>query len=143
MKVVLDTNTVISALIWTGSPHQILTLKTTHNLSFFTSPFLLNEFDRVLHYPKIIKTLAKRSLEPADLLFAYLSITHLINPSDLPDVSRDSDDNHVLACALEAKADLIVSGDDDLLCLQSFQSIPIKNASDAFVLIQHQEPSKR
>jgi putative PIN family toxin of toxin-antitoxin system len=136
MKIVLDTNTVISALIWTGAPHQILKLKAHRNLSLFTSPFLLNELDRVLHYPKIVKILQKRSLEPADLLFAYLSVSHLINPVQLPNVSRDSDDNHVLACALEAKADLIVSGDDDLLTLQSFRSIPIKNASDALRLIE-------
>lgn len=45
-------------------------------------------------------------------------------------ISRDPDDDHVLACALAAKADLIVSGDRDLLTLKSFREIPIVTAAE-------------
>jgi predicted nucleic acid-binding protein len=46
-------------------------------------------------------------------------------------VCRDADDDAVLACALAARADLIVSGDKDLLVLQAFQGIPILTAAQA------------
>ena len=46
-------------------------------------------------------------------------------------VSRDADDDAILACALAARADLIVSGDDDLLVLKSFNGISILNTAQA------------
>lgn len=52
-------------------------------------------------------------------------------PRHVPKVSRDPDDDQVLACALAAQADLIVSGDADLLDLKSFQGIPILTAARA------------
>lgn len=53
------------------------------------------------------------------------------SPALASPVSRDPDDDAVLACALAAKADLIVSGDQDLLVLQAFEGIPIVTAAQA------------
>lgn len=50
-------------------------------------------------------------------------------------VSRDADDDQVLACALAARADLVVSGDRDLLDLESFEGIRIVTAAEAVRLI--------
>ena len=50
-------------------------------------------------------------------------------------VSRDVDDDAVLACALAARADLIVSGDEDLLVLKEFQGIPIATIAQALARI--------
>ncbi len=49
--------------------------------------------------------------------------------------SRDPDDDHVLACALAAQADLIVSGDRDLLTLREYQGMPILSTADAMARI--------
>nr|WP_239056936.1 putative toxin-antitoxin system toxin component, PIN family [Wenzhouxiangella limi] len=57
-----------------------------------------------------------------------------------PRVSPDPDDDHVLACALSAKADLIVSGDKDLLVLERFQGIDIVTASHALARIEAAKP---
>jgi len=141
MRIVLDTNVVVSALLFAGTPLKLLRLCST-NHSLLSSPYLLSELDDVFNRPKFQRKLTQINLTPASILIAYAKQVSLVSPPFIPSVCRDQADNHVLACALEAKADLIVSGDDDLLCLQSFQSIPIKNASDAFVLIQHQEPTK-
>lgn len=59
------------------------------------------------------------------MLSDYLDAVELTDPEPLPPTSRDPDDDHVLACALAAHADLIVSGDADLLVLKTFQNIPI------------------
>ena len=49
--------------------------------------------------------------------------------------SRDPDDDHVLACALGARADLIVTGDSDLLTLKRFEQIPIVTAAEALRIL--------
>ncbi len=59
-------------------------------------------------------------------------------PLPLP-VCRDPDDDAVLACALAAHADLIVSGDDDLLTLKEFQHIPIISAAQAMQRFEAQK----
>ena len=62
----------------------------------------------------------------------YLQVARIVVPATIAPVMRsDPDDDHVLACALAAQADLIVSGDTDLLNLKTYQGIPIVNAAEA------------
>ena len=66
-----------------------------------------------------------------DVLADYLEIVEVVEPLEIPHVVRDPDDDHVLARALAAKANLIVSGDKDLLDLPEYQGIPILTPGDA------------
>ena len=62
----------------------------------------------------------------------YRRLAYLVEPQPLSaPASRDPDDDHVLACALAARADLIVTRDLDLLDLKTYQNIPILAAADA------------
>lgn len=62
----------------------------------------------------------------------YLDIAQVVTPATVaPVIPADPDDDHVLACALVAKADLIVSGDRHLLRLQRYQESPIVTAGEA------------
>jgi predicted nucleic acid-binding protein len=71
-------------------------------------------------------------------------LAEVIVPPPLPQpVCRDPDDDHVLACALAAQADLIVSGDADLLNLREYQSIRIVAAAEALRLIERAFPGGR
>ena len=97
MRVVADTNTVVSALLWRGSPYRLFQAVNDDRISLYTSRVRLDEFEDVL--------------------------------------SRDPDDDHVIACALAAKARLIVSGDRDLRDLGTYKGIRILNATDALRLI--------
>lgn len=96
MRVVFDTNTVISGLFWKGAPRQLLDLARNGFLSLFTSPDLLAELTDVLGREKFSERLA------------LVQITA-----------------KVLACAKTAKADFIVSGDHHLLRLKEFEGIKI------------------
>lgn len=72
----------------------------------------------------------------ASLIQHYQELAHLARPRPLiARLSRDPDDDHVIACALAANASLIVSGDRDLLDLRSYKGIRIINAADALRLI--------
>ena len=67
----------------------------------------------------------------AETLADYLRFLRLVQiPNILPAVSRDPEDNMVLECAIEARAQYIVSGDKDLLVLKEFRGVQIVRASE-------------
>ena len=70
------------------------------------------------------------------LVLGYAELATLVVPATIPPtILRDPDDDAVLACALAANADLVVSGDHDLLDLKSFRDIPIVNAAQAIRIV--------
>ena len=129
MRVVLDTNILISAFGWGGIPERLLQTGLTGQIELCTSRFLSAELERVLAYPPVAKALAKRGLLATDVHRHYLASVLWFDPAPLPrSVCRDADDDNVLACAVAAEADLIVSGDDDLLSLHAYENIFVVTA---------------
>lgn len=132
MRLVLDTNTVVSALLWRGIPHDLINAARAHPVVLFTSPILLAELEDVLTRKKLAVAVAASGIGPDQLMQRYLRLVTVIHPEPIPPtVLTDPDDDHVLACALAARVDLIVSGDRDLLTLKRFQEIPIVTAAEA------------
>jgi putative PIN family toxin of toxin-antitoxin system len=98
----------------------------------FTSRVLIDELAEVLQRKKLAKPVQATGLAPAQMLRNYQKLATTITARRLAQqVSRDADDDAVLACALAAQADLIVSGDDDLLVLKQFHGIRIVTAAQA------------
>ena len=72
----------------------------------------------------------------AELVEEYRRFVELVQPRALRrHIGRDPDDESVLACAVAARADLVVSGDQDLLILKSYRRIRIVNAVEALAII--------
>lgn len=120
-RAVLDTNVIVSGLGWSGAPAAILDAVSEDRLVLVTSAPLLAELRRVLGYPRLAKVI-KGGAQLADLVAASGVV---VAPNRVLTVVRDEDDNRVLEAAIEGAADYIVSGDEDLLDLGSFQGIPI------------------
>jgi uncharacterized protein len=115
----------VSGLIWGGAPRELIQLVVEGELRGLTSTALAREFERVLQYTRIEKALLKRGLAVTELSTQFALLNDLVESQPFAQrVSRDPDDDAVLACALAAQADLIVSGDQDLLVLQTFEGIP-------------------
>lgn len=132
MRIVLDTNVVISALLWRGTPYRLLEAIRQHeSLQLYSSPELLEELTDVITRPALSRRLATLGMTARDVLSDYLEAIELVEPVDVPRVARDPDDDHVLACALVATAELIISGDPDLLELAAYEGIPIVSPAEA------------
>lgn len=144
MRLVLDTNTVVSGLLWKSSPHQLLAIAgERRDISLHTSPKLLAELADVLSRDKLAAAIAATGMLPEALMRKFLSVVQIVTPATVPPVIlADPDDDHVLACALAAGADLVVSGDRHLLQLQSHRGISIVNATEALRYIERSKGSR-
>ena len=133
MRLVLDTNIVASGLLWHGKPAQLIDAAKADEVEVCTSRILLAELARILRRDKFAKVVSATGLSVDDLVMGYAELATLVTPTPIPPtILRDPDDDHVLACALAAGADLIVSGDKKhLLVIGSYQGIPIVSAADA------------
>ncbi len=131
MRVVLDTNVVASALLWGGTPERLIELAGDGAVDLFTSPALLEEFARILERAKFEKKLAQKNLSAAEIVASYREIAESVEaaPIEAPEL-RDPDDAAVLACAVAAGVDAIVSGDGDLHALGSYRGIPVLTAAE-------------
>lgn len=119
MRIVLDTNVAISALLWGGTPGILLDLiRRRQDALLFTSAVLLEELADVLGRPKAARRLALIGTDAHTFLRDFLSVADMVVPTSIPAVvAADPDDDHVIAAAVAARADLIVSGDQHLLAL--------------------------
>jgi putative PIN family toxin of toxin-antitoxin system len=137
VRLVLDTNVVISALLWRGTPYRLLeTIRRQESLQLYSSSALLEELADVSSRPALAKRLTAIGKTALQILTDYLEAIELVEPVDVPRVARDPDDDHVLACALAANAELIVSGDLDLLALTAHERIPIVTPAAALRQIE-------
>lgn len=137
MRLVIDTNIVFSALLYGGKPLQILQLAIEGQAQAFASEWMLSELSGILSRPEHTARLAKLRTTAAQVSDDYSGLIQFIIPKPLEHrISRDINDDPILACALSAKADLIVSGDKDLLILEEFEGIPIVTAAQALEILQ-------
>jgi putative PIN family toxin of toxin-antitoxin system len=136
VRVVVDTNVLISGLLWRGPPHQLIEQAKLDVFTIVTSPLLLTELDQVIRRQKFRSVLARSRIDPRRLLRHVAALAEIVEaPLLRRPVSRDPDDDRVLALALAANADLIVSGDDDLLSLRQHAGIRIVSPAEALRLI--------
>ncbi|MEI6645789.1 MAG: putative toxin-antitoxin system toxin component, PIN family [bacterium] len=132
MRIVCDTNVLISALLWGGTPGRILERIESGFDTLYTSRILLQELTEVLNYPKISRTLARRNLSSNEILELVIAHAQIVKTSNTPirAVPSDPDDDHVIDCAVTAHADYILTGDSHLLALKVWDSIPILSAGE-------------
>jgi putative PIN family toxin of toxin-antitoxin system len=136
VRVIVDTNVLLAGLFWQGPPHQLLERLRSGTLTLVSSPALLMELADVLGRAKFDAILTRSGVSGERTLAAVRQLVEVFEPPPLPQrVCRDPDDDGVLALALFAQAELIVSGDADLLALGSYQGIPIVSPTQALRLI--------
>ena len=115
MRLVLDTNVVVSGLLWDGAPRSLLQLARENRVDLITSAPLLAELTNILERDKFTQKIAVSMLTVDELVDRYAALTEMVRPTLTPRIAPDPDDDVVIGTALAATADLIVTGDRALL----------------------------
>ncbi|MCG3171165.1 MAG: hypothetical protein CALGDGBN_02754 [Pseudomonadales bacterium] len=132
MRLVIDTNLVVAGFLWGGIPGQLVQAGIDRRITLVTSAILIEELAGVLGRAKFAKHLRANGITSAGLITRYTLMTEIVEPVALKRrVARDPDDDHVLACAVAAQADAIVSGDKDPLVLKAYRGTRIVTAREA------------
>lgn len=132
IKVVFDTNVLISSLFWKGNSRSIVDLAISNKIKSITSSEILEEVEAVLYedFPKVPYNKIEEIIKDI-LSYSSVIAAGVITVTDL----RDIKDTKIIACAISAKADYIVTGDKDLLILKEYKGIKIispKSFLDSF-----------
>jgi uncharacterized protein len=139
MRVVLDTNVVVSAYLSpTGAPAGVFKKWEQHAFSVLVSEPILTEYERVFGYAKLRKIHRLSSEDIAALIDNFRSLAHLVEPETSLELIADLSDNKFLECALAGGASFIISGDAHLLNLGTFDGIPILTASAFLSVLEHE-----
>lgn len=123
VRVLLDTNILISALGFDGKPRDVLQLVLEHKIKSVTSPILLAELHEVIN-----KKFSLLSNHLSQIETRIKKIFIIVHPKQTIHIVRDIDDNRVLEAAVQGRCQYIVTGDKDLLDLKEYQNIKIISA---------------
>lgn len=122
MKALFDTNVLLAAFLTDGVCAKLVTRARKHQFELVTCPWILREFERNL----IKKFEASKKERDAALALIEETSYAIEEPVEtISGVCRDKDDEHVLACAVAAEVDHLVTGDKDLLELKKFRGMSI------------------
>ena len=126
MKIVVDTNVLISGVFFGGFPRKILTSIVNKKITACATTEIINE------YEEIIKEMIERKQGHINkmILSPLINNMEIINPVSSIKLCRDPDDNKFLECAKDSHAIYIVSGDKDLLVIEKYENIQIVTAKD-------------
>lgn len=125
MRVLLDTNVVVSAILFGGVPRQLLEAALAGDLDLVTSQPLLAELETVLtrkfEFPTSMTASIRAELE---------GLSEVVEPVQIERVTRTVADDLVLATAVAGAAEMLVTGDKELLEMGAYEGIPIQTARD-------------
>lgn len=140
IRTVLDANQFVSALLKPGSnPAQIISLIREDKAKLLMSEEIISEISNVLLYPKILKRHGKSPEYIAGFIKKLRAVSVMTHAAVKIDVIKDDpSDNKYLECAVEGRADYIISGDKHLKDLKVFRGIRIVNPAEFLMIVKAQ-----
>lgn len=138
MRAVVDTNVVVSGLLWGGPPNQILKWARDAVLKIMACEETSAEVKRVIQYKRFSQRLSDLDTTPNEVIAYFMNLVIFVpTPQFIPRaIHKDLFDNIFLALASENKAHLIISGDKHLLDIKEYNDIPVVTPSEASRLIE-------
>jgi putative PIN family toxin of toxin-antitoxin system len=138
VRIVPDTNILISAAIWGGNPASLLEAGVRGEVEFFISPSILDETTRILRRKGIDQARIDVIVEFIQAATTEVTASPLLNV-----VPGDPKDDHIVAAAVAAKAEAIVTGDKHLLRMGSYEGISMLTPADLLRLLGKQAGHRR
>lgn len=137
LKLVLDTTTLVSAFFWEGNEAELFRKIEQGRTKLYITREILKEVEEVIKRPKFKQAILNAGLTPDEIIQKIIACSHLVvGPRLNINVCRDKKDNKFLECVENAKANYIISGDEDLLSLKKYKNIPIIKSSRILELIK-------
>jgi len=133
LRAVIDTNVLISGVLWRGVPFYLLKWAEENSLIIYTSLDIMAEVYRVLNYPKFEQYIDKQKASSGELFTKIASLCTIIQVDQIvKGICCDPDDEKFLSCALTANVEVLVSGDKHLLDLKQYKSFRIVTAREFY-----------
>lgn len=128
MKIVIDTNVLISATFFGGIPRDVINLVVRENVSAYMNEEILME------YNVTVSKVARKSKQHInqELFDRFMDKVEVVESVASVNVCRDPTDNKFIACAVDAKAIYVVSGDKDLLTVERYEEVEIVTAKEFY-----------
>ena len=126
MKIVIDTNVVISGTFFGGFPRMVLEAVVDKTVSAYATTEIVEE------YTEIVQEMIDRKQGhlSTSVIFPFVHSLHFVDAVTSVKVSRDPEDDKFIGCAIDSTSYYIVSGDTDLLVLENFEEIEIITAAE-------------
>jgi putative PIN family toxin of toxin-antitoxin system len=138
VRAVVDTNVVVSGLLWGGPPNQILKWARDKLLEIIACDETTNEIRNVIQYKRFSQRLSDLGISPNEVIAYFMNLVTIVpTPEFIPKaIQEDLFDNIFLALASENDVHLIISGDRHLLDLEEYSDIQIVTASEACRIVE-------
>lgn len=125
VKILLDTNIIVSALIYKGKPEIIFKLVLDKQIRLVISPILLSELQEIL-----LKKFDFSKRKTIRIDQKIRKVAKIVHPKETINIIRDEDDNRVLEAAIEGNCNYVVTGDKDLLVFKNYKKVEIVTAEE-------------
>lgn len=137
LKVVLDVNVWVSALLWGGKPAEIIKAAEHGKVCLVASEEIAREISQVLNYPKLRKVYEAEDMCHEELIEAVLKVVSFVKVTrKVKVVVEHPADDKFIECALAVGADYIVSGDKHLLKIASYKKTRILSVSEFLGILE-------
>lgn len=144
MRIVADTNIVISATFWKGDSFKIMKLADKDQIRLITSLDLIEEYNKIIKCDEITDKVVNKKLIANKIIRKIIDESIIIKPKiKLDIIKEDSDDNKVIECAIVGKANYIVTKDNHLLKLKKYRGIKIITPKEFLEIIAIQKARER
>ena len=136
-RVVLDTNVLISSLLFRGDVSKLVDLWKKSAFIPVISKETFEELEAVLHYPKFGLSKEERGEMVEEEILPFFEVVEV--KQEVKGICRDPADDKFISCAVSAGADFIVTGDKDLKAVKKHKSVKILSASDFLEMMDSRE----
>lgn len=131
LRIVVDTNVMVSATYWRGDSNRVIRLADEGKITVVISKEIIEEYNQAIKSDEIAEKIEKKNLVAEQTMTKVINESLIVEPKDkILVVKDDLDDNKFIECAVEGKADFIISRDKHLLKLKSYKNIKIIKPED-------------
>jgi hypothetical protein len=141
MRIVVDTNVLVSATYWKGDSYKVIRIANERQMTIMMSREITEEYYKVIKSDEVTEKVEKKNLMAEKIITKVINESVVVEPKDkLFVIKEDPDDDKFLECAVEGDAEYLVSRDKHLLKLKKYKGIDIIKPEEFLRIINACKP---